>query len=495
MGTRRLIVWVCLWAIVTMLPAAGRGSETGWISLFDGKSLTGWKANENPGTFTVTDGAIVAHGRRSHLFYTGPVEGANFQDFELKVDVKTALKANSGVFFHTAFQHAGWPEKGYEAQINNTHAGSGDYRELKKTGSLYAVRNVFASPVADDVWFTMYIKVLGRRVRIRVNEFLLVDYIEPEDPVRGAEHKGSLLSSGTFALQGHDVESKVCFKNIYVRPLGHNPRPADTRSAEELAYEREIAHFHTNDLPLVDFHVHLKGGLTLPEALDMSREAGITYGIAQNCGVGFPVTNDDGLRTYLATLTGRPAFKGVQAEGREWVGLFSEEELAKFDYIFTDSMTFTDHRGKRTRLWMPDEVQVDDEQAFMEMLVGKIETIMSEEPVDIYVNPTFLPACIAEKYDALWTEERMDRVVKALAENGVAMEINARYRLPSETFVRKAKAAGVKFAFGTNNGGRDLGTLAYSRMIARRCGLTKKDFFMPKPDGHKAIQRKGLPKR
>ena len=204
-----------------------------------------------------------------------------------------------------------------------------------------------------------------------------------------------------------------------------------------------------------------------------------------------------GCESYLENAAGpKPAFKAVQAEGREWVGTVLRRECwPKFDYIFTDSMTFTDHRGKRTRLWIPNEVQVDDEQAFMEMLVSKIETIMSQEPVDIYVNPTFLPACIADKYDALWTEERMDRVVKVLAENGVAMEINARYRLPSETFVRKAKAAGVKFAFGTNNGGRDLGTLAYSRIMAQRCGLTKKDFFMPKPDRQKAIQRKGLPKR
>ncbi len=143
---------------------------------------------------------------------------------------------------------------------------------------------------------------------------------------------------------------------------------------------------------------------------------------------------------------------------------------------------------------MPNEVQVDDEQAFMEMLVGKIETIFNEEPVDIYVNPTFLPACIAEKYDALWTEDRMDRVVAVLAENGVAMEINARYRLPSEAFIRKAKAAGAKFAFGTNNGGKDLGQLAYSRMIARRYGLTEADMFTPKPEGQKAIQRKGSPR-
>jgi len=487
--------WICLWIVATTVSMAAGGNGSDWVSLFDGKTLDGWTANENPETFTVKDGVIVAQGKRSHLFYTGPVENADFQDFELKVDVKTSPKANSGVYFHTAFQQVGWPAKGYEAQINNTHIGSGDYRELKKTGSLYAVRNVFASPVKDDVWFTMHIKVLGRRIQIRVNEFLLVDYIEPDRPVRGAEHLDSVLSHGTFALQGHDPESKVCFKNIFVKSLGHNPRPADTRSAEELAYQRDIAYFHTNDLPLVDFHVHLKGGLTLAEAIEMSREAGITYGIAQNCGLGFPVVDDAALESYLKSLEGKPIFKAVQAEGREWVGLFSEEVLAKADYVFTDSMTFTDHRGKRTRLWIPEEVQVDDEQAFMEMLVGKIEKIMSEEPVDIYVNPTFLPACIADKHDQLWTEERMNRVVAVLAKNGVAMEINSRYRLPSEKFIRKAKAAGVKFAFGTNNTGRELGTLAYSRMIAQKCGLTKKDLFMPKPEGQKAIQRKPLPKR
>jgi histidinol phosphatase-like PHP family hydrolase len=158
-------------------------------------------------------------------------------------------------------------------------------------------------------------------------------------------------------------------------------------------------------------------------------------------------------------------------------------------------MTFTDHRGRRVRLWMPDEVQVDDKQAFMDMLVEKTVGILDEEPVDIYVNPTFLPACIAEEYDALWTEARMDRVIEAAAKNGVAIEINARFRLPSEAFVRKAKQAGVKFAFGTNNGGKDLGDLGYSRMIARRCGLTTADMFVPKPDGQKAIQRKGLPRR
>ncbi len=89
----------------------------------------------------------------------------------------------------------------------------------------------------------------------------------------------------------------------------------------------------------------------------------------------------------------------------------------------------------------------------------------------------------------------MDKVIQAAAKNGVAIEINARYKLPSEKFIRKAKVAGVKFSFGTNNGGKDdLGDLAYSRLMAARCGLTAADLFVPKPDGRKPVQVKGLPR-
>jgi histidinol phosphatase-like PHP family hydrolase len=175
--------------------------------------------------------------------------------------------------------------------------------------------------------------------------------------------------------------------------------------------------------------------------------------------------------------------------------MFSPEMIAKFDYVFTDSMTWTNDRGKRMRLWMPNEVEVGDKQKFMDMLVDRTVGILNDEPIDIYVNPTFLPAVIAKEYDTLWTEERMDRVIQAAVKNGVAIEINARYRLPSEKFIKRAKAAGATFSFGTNNGGRnDLGDLAYSRLMAVRCGLMAADMFVPKPDGQKPIQKKGLPK-
>ena len=105
------------------------------------------------------------------------------------------------------------------------------------------------------------------------------------------------------------------------------------------------------DFPLVDYHVHLKGGLTLDQAIEISEKNGVKFGIAQNCGLGFPVTDDAGAMQFIEMLKGRDAYIGMQAEGREWLGLFSKDVIARFDYVFTDALTFTDDKGRRTRLW------------------------------------------------------------------------------------------------------------------------------------------------
>jgi histidinol phosphatase-like PHP family hydrolase len=130
----------------------------------------------------------------------------------------------------------------------------------------------------------------------------------------------------------------------------------------------------------------------------------------------------------------------------------------------------------------------------MDMLTGKIEAIMDGEPVDIYVNPTFIPAQLQSRYDELWTNERMDRVVNALLRNQVALEINARYKIPSIAFIRKAKAAGVKFSFGTNNvKNDDLNRLEYCLKVIKEAGLTAEDMFMPRSRPERKILKKGLP--
>lgn len=227
--------------------------------------------------------------------------------------------------------------------------------------------------------------------------------------------------------------------------------------------------------------------------LENSLTLGINYGLAPNCGLHFPVTDDVSLAAYMDTVRGQPIFRGMQAEGREWITLFSPEAVAKFDYVFTDAMTFTDYKGRRNRIWIKEEVWVDDKQQFMDQMVGKIEAIMAQEPVDIYVNPTVLPDELMPEHAQLWTPERMARVIRVLADNGIALEINARYKTPSAEMIRMAKAAGVKFTFGTNNTGRDLGRLEYCFQMIEECGLTANDIFMPKPHKDKPVLVKGLP--
>ncbi|MCP5520612.1 MAG: beta-propeller fold lactonase family protein [Verrucomicrobiales bacterium] len=358
----------------------------------------------------------------------------------------------------------------------------------RRPAALYAVRNLYKSPVRDNEWFKVRIAVRGRQITVHLNDQLVVDYTEPANPVREPERQGRRLGRGTFALQCHDPESRAFYRNLRVRPLpddlpaipGQLPVPADDYA--------QLMSLHSGNFPLIDLHAHLKGGLTLDDVLAQSRATGIGYGVAINCGLGFPTTNDTQVHAFADTLVGKPVFMAMQAEGREWTRMFSQSALDRFDYVFTDAMTFTDQRGQRTRLWMPDEVHVDDPGAFVDLIVHQIETIMTEEPIDVYVNPTFLPAVIADRYDELWTAERMDRVIAAAVRNQVAIEINARYRLPSLAFIKRARAAGVKFTFGTNNGGKDdLGHLEYGLEAIRECGLTSADLFVP---GETAGRRK-----
>ncbi|WP_321286772.1 family 16 glycoside hydrolase [uncultured Sunxiuqinia sp.] len=465
-------------------------NKSDWITLFNGQNLDGWIAHENLESFKVVDGELVCHGKRSHLYYLGGDNHGVFKNFELELKVKTQPHSNSGVFFHTKEQEKSWPLKGYEVQVNNSYIGSEESPELRKTGSLYNFRNVYYQSAKDNEWFDLRIKVVENQIEIFVDGRQVVNYIQPDDPYRVKNDSYKVIDRGQIALQAHDPNSTVYFKNIRLKELPDGEKLTPLVDKE---WDTQVTKLQMANFPLVDFHVHLKGGLTVEQAVENSMKLGINYGIAPNCGLKFPVTDDESLYAYMDTVKGKSIFRGMQAEGREWVTLFSAKAIAEFDYVFTDAMTWTDKKGRRMRLWIPEEVFIDDEQDFMEQLVSKIEAIVSKEPIDIYVNPTYLPEKIAAKYDELWTDERIDRIVKVLVENNVALEINSRLKLPSEKILQKAKDAGVKFSFGTNNVTPNFGRLEYSLEMIEKLGLTYKDMFLPKPDGLKPVQTKGLP--
>ena len=461
-----------------------KDKESEWISIFDGQTLEGWTASENTGSWSIVDGCIVCEGERSHLFYTGDVNNATFKNLEFKVDVMTSPGANSGLYICTEFQQEGWPNKGYEIQVNNSFVGDPEHPELKKTASLYGVRNKYLTTVGDNEWFTMHIVVKGDRIQVSVNDQLVTDYTEPEDPYRTEEMKGRVLSEGTIALQGHDPASIVSFKNIMVKVLPDDAEFEFKQRRLDPDLERKISQLHAIGFPLMDLHVHLKGDLTMEEALAQSRYKGIDYGIAINCGKAenFAINNDQELLDYIATVKNVPAFNAMQAEGREWVDIFSMDAVKTFDYVFTDAMTFVDEDGVPVQMWIADQLErldFSDPEAFMDRLVDYIVTILNDEPIDIYVNATYLPDPIADQYDALWTEERMHKVIQAAIDNEVAIEISARLKIPNYAFIKLGKEMGVKWTFGTNNVDSKLGNLEYCLAAMEECGLETDDMWVP----------------
>ena len=217
-------------------------AEDGWITLFNGKDLTGWKSNvatdeknENGASvFSVENGELKVSGGRAHLFYVGEDGKATFKNFEVKARVKTTPGSNSGFYFHTKYQDTNWPDAGFECQVNSTH------KDPKKTGSLYGVINILVlqsgekepqggkhlkrevAPSKDGEWFDYNIKVEGKHVTIKVNGETTVEFTEPEgwDPAKELKNMaGRKLSEGTFAIQGHDPKSTTYYKDIKVKPL------------------------------------------------------------------------------------------------------------------------------------------------------------------------------------------------------------------------------------------------------------------------------------
>jgi hypothetical protein len=188
--------------------------EAGFVQLFDGETFDGWKVSEeNPGSFFIEDGAFVAHGPKAHLFYVGDL--APFINFELKVDVWADRFSNGGIYFHTKYQASDWPKGGFESQVNVSH------KDWRKTGSIYAVASVGFTPAQDRTWWTQHIIVDGNTVTVRVNGVIVVEYIEPDGALAG-EHFDRVLSQGTFALQCHDPDSVIRYRNIRVKRLPDN---------------------------------------------------------------------------------------------------------------------------------------------------------------------------------------------------------------------------------------------------------------------------------
>ena len=397
--------------------------------------------------------------------------GENVRNFTLKAKALSDAGAEARLAFHSD-----GAMKGYEILFKN-----GPIDGSRKTGSLASVRNLYRSLGTDGRAFDFELSVREKNIEVKVDGQTVVCYTEPAKPWRSEAHRDQLLSRGDFVFYG--VKGQVTFSDIVLTSLADGEtNPADTLPPVDEQTDRAIR-AQQRDFPVIDFHVHLKGGLTKELAHAKSLNYGINYGIAPNVGeggVGRMLRSDAEASDYLAEVTPLPFLRGVQGEGRKWPSEFSKEQLLQFDYMFTDSMTIVDS-GVPLRIYRPAEFKLNGRthEEWMDFLVDQIEKILTNEPVDIYANATYLPPPMQAKYDEYWTDARINRVLDVLAKHHIALEINARYNIPSAKIVKMAKMRGIKFTFGTNNVNGDFGRLEYALDMAETCGLTKDDIWFP----------------
>ena len=335
--------------------------------------------------------------------------------------------------------------------------------------------------VTQGKWFPVQISVKGKNITVTVNGVEVVNYTEPENPYRTDNYRNRLLSSGTFAVTAQ--KGTVVLDSITVVPLAAETVNPDASTPIEEQNDA-IIKLQQQNFPVIDYHVHLKGNLTKEMAHAMSMNYGINYGVAPNAGeggVGRMLSNDKEVYEYFDEVKNLPFLCGVQGEGRKWTRDFSQKALGIFDYLFTDAMTIIDHKGRNSRIYRAEEVHYDGitKEQYMDHLVDQTVKILTNEPADIFANPTYVPDDMNSDYDKYWTDKRVDRVLDVLQKYNIALEINARYRIPSLDIIRKAKERGIKFTFGTNNVDADFGRLEYCVEAIEKCGLTPEDIWFP----------------
>ncbi len=250
------------------------------------------------------------------------------------------------------------------------------------------------------------------------------------------------------------------------------------------------------DLPIEDYHVHLNT-MTIDQVAAVSKQTGIKYGVLEHCGTRenqYPIvlSTDKDLLDWIGKLQGKGVYIGVQAEWIDWVSCFSKDVLSQLDYVLADSWTVRDANGKRVKAFSPGYDPGDDAEAFMKWYVDWIVEILETTPLDIWSHPMWVTRKFTAQLEKMWTEERMRRVITTLKNTNTAVEIDSSIRLPTPTFLKMARAEGIKFSFGASSQGMQINPLDWSIATAKELGLTRTDMFQPAPRERKPIRVRKL---
>lgn len=232
------------------------------------------------------------------------------------------------------------------------------------------------------------------------------------------------------------------------------------------------------DFPLVDLHVHMTDKFTMDNIMAIAKSRNVQFGIVEH-PASWALKNDSDLKNYIDNLRRYPVHIGLQPFNLGWSKNYSPELLAQVDYILMDPQRVPMGNGETLSIWEFD-TYVEGTEEFMKRYMAYTMEILTNEPITIFGWPLFLPVCIARDYYTLWTQERMQQIITAAKKRNIAIEINDMAHTPHEEFILMAKEQGLKFTFGSDARNQNAGRLAYCKAIAKKCNLTKEDFFVPK---------------
>lgn len=210
--------------------------ETGWIDLFDGQTLNGWKQYNKDtigAIWSVQDGAIVCagegHGEGSGEQGGSLITRESFGNFELTLDWKISPGGNSGILYHVVespeYGHA--YETGPEYQLIDDKGWEGDLKDAQMTGSNY---DMYAAPKDKKMnppgeWNSSRIIYNNGHVEQYLNGQKVVEFDEGSadwqaryENSKWTEYPGwCKYKEGAIGLQDHG--SPIYFRNIKIRRL------------------------------------------------------------------------------------------------------------------------------------------------------------------------------------------------------------------------------------------------------------------------------------
>ena len=208
--------------------------------------------------------------------------------------------------------------------------------------------------------------------------------------------------------------------------------------------------FLRQGLRLCDFHIHLRGGMTVEKALARERASGIASAFIANHGRGWEIDTNEKLNAFIdaaraAGLAERRLIRvGAQVNDRDWFRQIDAATRSRLDFILADALIMDGQK-----LW--EDFPIPEPEAWMERYFAHNMKIL-DEPITILANPTYLPKALESQWDKLWTDARLKALCTKTKEKGIALEVQAESPFQQHPrYLKFARESGCLISLGTNN--------------------------------------------